>query len=101
MRSLGTAAPGLRPAVVCGSLFVWAGLMFAQPGARSPATEEIRIVELQGTVEISQGGTARWVLTQINQTLRPSDRLRTGPTSRVALLWSDQSVVPVRALTEL
>ena len=69
---------------------VWAG-----------TTNEIRIVELQGTVELSPKGATTWVLTQTNQIVHPFDRLRTGPDSRVALRWSDQSAVPVGALTEL
>ena len=65
------------------------------------ATNQIRIVELQGTVEVSPAGAKTWVLTQTNQALYPFDRLRTGTNSRVALLWSDQSVVPFGPSTEL
>lgn len=61
----------------------------------------IRIVEIQGTVEISPAGAQTWVLTQTNQVLHPHDRLRTGANSRAALLWSDQSVVPLGAVTEI
>ena len=38
---------------------------------------------------------------QTNQVLHPFDRLRTGANSRMALLWSDRSVVSFGALTEL
>ena len=69
---------------------VWAG-----------TTNDIRIVELQGVVELSPKGATTWVLTQTNQIVHPFDRLRTGPDSRVALRWSDQSAVPIGALTEL
>ncbi len=69
---------------------IWAG-----------TTNDIRIVELQGTVELSPKGATTWVLTQTNQIVHPFDRLRTGPDSRVALRWSDQSAVPIGALTEL
>jgi len=41
------------------------------------------------------------VLTQTNQPLHAFDRVRTGPNSRVALRWSDESVVPFGASTEL
>ena len=64
-------------------------------------TNEIRIVELQGTVELSPVGAATWVFTQTNQVLHSSDRLRVGPRSRVAVRWSDQSIVSFGALTEL
>ncbi len=69
--------------------------------ARAQATDDVRIVELQGTVEISPQGATTWVLTQTNQIVRAFDRLRTGANSRLALRWSDQSVLPVGALTEL
>jgi len=58
-------------------------------------------VELQGAVEISPAGATTWVLTQTNQVLYPRDRLRTGPNSRVSLHWSDESIVPFGASTEL
>ena len=75
--------------------------LFAQPANAGRATNEIRIVELQGTVEISPAGARTWVLTQTNQVLYPFDRLRTGPNSRVALHWADESVVPFGPSTEL
>ena len=42
-----------------------------------------------------------WVPAQTNQILHPFDRLRTGANSRMALLWSDRSVVSFGALTEI
>lgn len=62
---------------------------------------EIRIQEIQGRVEVSPAGATTWVLTQAGQVLHPLDRLRTGPDSRATLLWSDQSVVPFGASTEI
>lgn len=85
-------------------LFIWVsvdGSLFGQSANSRPATDEIRIVELQGAVEISPAGAKTWVLTQTNQVLYPFDRLRTGPNSRVALHWSGESVVPFGASTEL
>jgi tetratricopeptide (TPR) repeat protein len=74
----------------------------APSSAESQATNEIRIVELQGQVEIIRKGSAIGVQTTLtNQLLHPFDRLRTGPRSRVALLWADHSVVPFGALTEI
>ncbi|MEP6662060.1 MAG: TonB-dependent receptor [Verrucomicrobiota bacterium] len=67
-------------------------------------SEEIRIVEIENTVEISPRGAQTWVATQTNQVLHPSDRLRTGRNSRAALVWSSakgQSVVSFDALTEV
>jgi tetratricopeptide (TPR) repeat protein len=65
------------------------------------ATNQILIVELQGSVEISPAGAKTWVKTQTNQLLYANDRLRTGPNSRVAIRWSDESVVPLSASTEV
>ena len=64
-------------------------------------TNEIRIVELQGTAEVAAATATIWMPAQVNQVLHPSDRLRTGANSRMALLWSDRSVVSFGALTEL
>ena len=80
---------------------IGAGSLFAQPANSGQGNNEIRIVALQGAVEISPKGAKTWVLTQTNQVLYPSDRLRTGPNSRVALRWSDESAVPFGASTEL
>jgi len=91
----------ILPAMVFGWLATGAGPFCAQTARGAELTNEIRIVELQGTVEISPAGAATWVLTRTNQVLHPMDRLRTGANSRVALRWSDQSVVPFGALTEL
>ena len=65
------------------------------------ATNEIRIVELQGTAEVAAATATTWMPVQTNQILHPFDRLRTGANSRMALLWSDRSVVSFGALTEL
>jgi tetratricopeptide (TPR) repeat protein/outer membrane receptor protein involved in Fe transport len=65
------------------------------------ATNEIRIVELQGTAEVAAATATTWMPVRTNQILRPFDRLRTGANSRMALLWSDRSVVSFGALTEL
>ncbi len=64
-------------------------------------TNEIRIVELQGTAEIASGTTTTWTPAQNHQILHPFDRLRTGANSRMALLWSDRSVLSFGASTEI
>jgi Tfp pilus assembly protein PilF len=69
--------------------------VFAQTG------DDVRVVEVQGTVEVLPVGAETWVLTQTNQVLHPSDHVRTGTNSRAALRWSDRSVVPLGPLTEL
>jgi len=64
-------------------------------------TSEVRILQMEGRVEIMPVGAKTWVLTQTNQVLRASDRLRTGNDSRVTLRWSDQSILSFAALTEI
>jgi tetratricopeptide (TPR) repeat protein len=75
--------------------------LFAQPSAPAQETNEIRIVDAQNVVEISPRYATTWVLTRTNQVLHPYDRLRTGPDSRVALRWSDESAVQFGPSTEL
>jgi tetratricopeptide (TPR) repeat protein len=72
--------------------------------AQSPNNEsanEIQIVERQGMVEFLSSGSTTWAPVRINQILHPSDRLRTGANSRAALRWSNQSIVPLGASTEI
>jgi Tfp pilus assembly protein PilF/outer membrane receptor protein involved in Fe transport len=73
----------------------------AQGADEKPVSGEIRIIELQGKADIMPAGAANWYLTQTDQVLHVSDRLRTHENSRVTLLWSDQSVVPFGPLTEI
>jgi Tfp pilus assembly protein PilF len=87
---------GLAVALTFGLAFLDA---HAADGDADPV--EVRIVQIQGSAEIMPSGAATWVITQTNQVLRAGDKLRTGRDSRVALQWSDQSVVPFGALTEL
>ncbi len=89
---LGTVAGWL---VVCGAA------LHAHAGTGVVNSNDIRIVELQGNVEVSPSGATTWVLTQTNQVLYPRDRLRTGVNSRVAIRWSDQCVIAFGASTEL
>ena len=91
------------PGILLGLFF---HILAAAPSAHAQTfsnypPSSIRIVELQGKVEIFQPPAKNWTLAKTNQTLQPFDRLRTGHNSRVALRWSDQSVVPFGASTEL
>jgi Flp pilus assembly protein TadD len=71
------------------------------PPAAAPVTNQIRIVELQGRVEISPAGGIAWSVVESNRSVKAFDRLRTGLNSRMALRWSDESVIPFGASTEL
>jgi tetratricopeptide (TPR) repeat protein len=82
-------------------LVIWGTPLGALPADRPAESGEISIIELQGTVEIMPAGARTWVLTQTNQVLHANDKLRTGGNSRATLRWSDHSVVPFGALTEI
>src|SRR5262245_1053627 len=101
MNPLPKSGRHLLLAAAFGSVMIWAGPSRAQSTTKSQEGNEIRIVELQGTVEVSTDGGANWVATRTNQLLRPSWHLRTFSNSRVALRWSDQSVIRFDALTEI
>lgn len=81
-------------------LAISSGLVFAQSTNNGEAGR-IQIVEIQGTVEVLSVAGPKWLGAQKNQILHPGDRLRTGENSRAALLWCDQSVLPVGASTEI
>jgi tetratricopeptide (TPR) repeat protein len=79
----------------------WTWNSCAQPVTGAQTTNEVQIVEFQGSAEISSASATTWMPAQTNQILHPFDRLRTGANSRVALRWSDQSVIAFGASTEL
>ena len=74
---------------------------FSQTATNASAANEIRILELQGRVEIFPAGATHWMPAQAGQVLHPFDRIHTAKNSRVALRWSDHSTVPFGASTEL
>ncbi len=92
---------GLLAAAIFGGFLTCVGISGAQPVTGSGVTNEIRIVELQGMAEVASATATTWTPAQTNQILRPFNRLRTGANSRIALLWSDRSVVSFGALTEI
>jgi Tfp pilus assembly protein PilF len=87
--------------VIGGGFLTSVEMAGAQLAAGGGATNEIRIVELQGTAEVADATATTWTPARTNQILRPFDRLRTGANSRIALLWSDRSVVSFGALMEI
>jgi len=95
------AGRGLLTAAIIWGFLACVERSGAQPVAGGAATNEIQVVELQGTAEFSPGTATTWMPVQTKQILRPFDRLRTGANSRMALLWSDRSVVSFGALTEV
>jgi Tfp pilus assembly protein PilF len=86
------------------TVFTWIALdpATARSAEIPPAsTNDIRIIELQGAVDLSRAGTTVWTATPTNTVLHAFDRLRTGPQGRLALRWSDQTVIPVGPSTLL
>ena len=77
------------------------GIGFAQIASNPPANDSILIVEIQGSVEILRSGTTAWQTASTNQILRSFDKIHTTANSRMALRWSDQSIIPFGASTEL
>lgn len=92
-KALGVALAGWLATVIGPAAFA--------RGTGGGETNEVKVTELQGAVDILYAGTTQWVPARAGQVLHPSEKLRTGPESRAALLWSDQSVVPVGASTEI
>ncbi len=68
----------------------------------SPATlspKHASVLEATGTVLHSPAGRESWNPAQTGLSLKPGDRLQTGPDSRAALLLSDQSILRVSEQT--
>jgi Tfp pilus assembly protein PilF len=94
----------LKPAFWAAIFGIFAALTSiasAQPTNAAPATNGIQIVVLQGTVEVLSAPGTTWQPAQARQLMQPLDRIRTASNSRVALRWSDQSVISFGASTEL
>jgi Tfp pilus assembly protein PilF len=75
--------------------------LFAQSVTHAPANGIVRIVEIQGSVEILPSGDTNWILAHPNGILKPFDRIHTEDNSRVALRWSNQSVVQFGPASQL
>jgi Flp pilus assembly protein TadD len=61
-------------------------------GADAARRSLARITSLQNQVETRPAGAAAWSPSALNQDLAASDRVRTGPASRAAILYSDQTL---------
>jgi Tfp pilus assembly protein PilF len=87
--------------LACAGFAICSAFVDTSAKAQEAQAEAIRIVAIQGSVELMPAGASTWVLTQTNQVLSPGDKLRTDDNSRVTILWSDQSVVPLGPLTQI
>ena len=97
---LGNQRFGILSAVSLAFFATLAPVGYAQPASSAPSAE-IKILEIQGTVEVFPAGAKTWTPATAGQVLHAFDRIHTADNSRVALRWSDQSVVPFGAATEL
>jgi len=82
------------------AVLLTAGGSFASAQTASAASP-IQISVVQGGVEVLSAGATTWQPARLNQTVQPADHLRTSANSRVALRWSDQSVISFGPSTEL
>jgi tetratricopeptide (TPR) repeat protein len=80
---------------------VFCGLVAVRATAGTDENPGCVLVEKEGKVEFARKGSTTWSAAQINENLRPGDRLRTGSRSRAALRWSELSTVRVSELTSL
>jgi tetratricopeptide (TPR) repeat protein len=99
-KTMKSASWGLSAALLACCISIWADRAATADAALGP-TNEVRIVEIQGTVEVFPIGATTWVLAKTNQFLQPFERLRTGDDSRVGLRWPNQNFIQFNARTEL
>lgn len=74
-------------------------LCIATTALAAPATNNVRVLSIEGEAaqaEISRAGATAWDPAYVDQILRPGDRGRTGPRSKILLRMSDLSVLRVR-----
>ena len=88
MRLLALAACS-RCAVLACLLCYGEGVSRAAAPSTSAASETVKLLSIEGRVEIAAAGTTNWVAAKAGQALRPGDLLRTDKNSR-ALLQSSR-----------
>ncbi len=74
--------------------------VFGQKGPSANTTNSVIIV-IQGTVEVAPAGTENWKQAQLNQEIKPGERLRTGARSRAELRLANLSILPVNELATI
>lgn len=73
----------------------------AQPQAGTQATEVATVAAVVGGAELQRGSTGTWQLAVVGTALFAGDRVRTQQTSRLKLVFQDDSVVDVGPATEM
>src|SRR6476661_5047908 len=93
---------GVLLVAVLGALSMSVGSSNAQNSEAARDPHKIHLYQIEGgVVSVLKTGATGWLATQVEQDLDPGDRVQTGLHTHAALLWSDQSVVPIDELTEL
>ena len=97
--------------VVCRNTLIWVlGLPLALAAAPSSAqqkaeeaevAEVAKIASIQNVVETREAGTTDWEPSQLRQSLFGQARVRTGPASRAAILYSDKTLHRMNEKSEL
>jgi Flp pilus assembly protein TadD len=76
-------------------------LFASAPAAAQPCEQVARAVSVQGAIEVRSAGTSEWMPVAREQTFCAGDTVRAGERSRANLTLLDQSVLRLRAGTEL
>src|SRR5260221_8820194 len=93
--------PRLMPVWGPSWLILFFAFLSTVPAAEVSSPAACVLVEKEGKVEVARKGTMTWSAVQVNDTLQPGDRLRTGSRSRATLRWAELSVVRVNELTSM
>lgn len=101
--SIGNGWPRLRAPLAA---FAGLGILLSTPLARAadpPATDTwaAKIAALQNQVETKKKADSGWSPSILHQALNDSDRIRTGPASRAALLYSDRTLHRINEKSEV
>lgn len=73
----------------------------ALPGVRAASPLAGKLLNFQGHVSVSPGGSGAWLPARINQELYRGDAIKTGTTSRAAILCVDESQIRLNENTIL
>ncbi len=87
----------MRPAIA----LVLCGTVASIPVSGAASDPVGKIASLQNLVETRNSGGDAWTPSVLHQTLHELDRVRTGPASRAAILYSDQTLQRINERSEV
>jgi tetratricopeptide (TPR) repeat protein len=73
----------------------------AMPAGAAEETAAGKLASFQNLVETRASGASGWKASVLNQPLHEKDRVRTGPSSRAAILYSDQTLQRINEKSEV